>query len=792
MSFSSFYGGRQGASFIIVKQFDGLDIPQAAGSYVYKVKYLAVTTDEQYFIYDNGFIEKNANNYSDYIWKAQALDGSTVDTKPDAAGTGPTSQQVLDIAYAEGMRQCFEQGGDTTDIVNYGEYVIIDTIDKNDPDNGKVYRRGINFDYNPDTNPLAGAEYIGQIVGPQGVSPELNFDHYQDIIDEYGAAAPRKTYDEANEDIVPGSYIDDGVREFNDEIKYTYVTIKDAFNNVKGCLIGFQLPYLIQDLEAQSMSPYENRAVDPDTGKYYNYDLITEDPTQYIDDKWIHPFYQKWQIKIPSGYHGVDSTNIEIVHTKTMPAQFKDATFRGAALYDDAACTIPHEESGQPVVLPTAADVLREAEGTIYLSTDTPIYDASDDVISCKVEYNGQEYYVKKEDCYMDVVRYRQTDYDNLEDGEITYYYIGDYNIIKRIQLAADGTLTAFYTANPSPQELEEVIRWIDTQDTQGITIDADGTVKVYYNTLDQYGNHEYQEFPNVLDWITRVTLTQNGQFTVLFNNNTIQGGRYDATLEWIDFVEISEDGVVSFYYNTNHDYPAYTALDRIKYISDMEIETVAEGETYEGTGDQKLHVTYNTGDSEIIGNPLNYIIETTISTPSATYPDAPYSHLLVYYADPDLRQSLSSKWVTFPSEKYPGEVWTEWVDLGNVRGAAGGIHIIKDVATESELKDPVTGNWIPPELLEDSHGQVIQPDGAGWSVTLTPAGSTTSYFYCYDYDTEEWYPIGNIDPGAVDPETLLVKSTPMSGTQDPVPADVVKLKPEGFWLASETAYYAY
>ena len=57
MSFSSFYGGRQGASFIIVKQFDGLDIPQAAGSYVYKVKYLAVTTDEQYLIYNNGFIQ---------------------------------------------------------------------------------------------------------------------------------------------------------------------------------------------------------------------------------------------------------------------------------------------------------------------------------------------------------------------------------------------------------------------------------------------------------------------------------------------------------------------------------------------------------------------------------------------------------------------------------------------------------------------------------------------------------------------------------------------------------------
>lgn len=790
MSFSSFYGGRMGASFIIVKQFDGLDIPSESS---YKSKYLAVTNDRQYFIYNNNsFIEKNADNYNDYIWKPQALDGSTVDTKPDAAGTGATSQQVLDIVYAEGMRQCFEQGGDTTDIVNYGEYVIIDTFDKNNPDNGKVYRRGINFDYNPTTNPLAGAEYIGQIVGPQGDSTELNLGHYQDIIDEYGDAAIRVTYDKANEDLVPGSYIEDGGRVFNNDIKWTYTTIKDDYGSVKGCLIGFRLPYLIQDFEAQSMSPYEQRAEDPETGKYYNYDLISEDPNEFIDGKWQHPFYEKWQIKIPHGYHGIDSTNIEIVHTKTMPAGFKNNGYVGAALYIDAECTTPYEEYDQPVVLSAAADILREEEGEIYLATDVPIYDASDDVISCKVRYNEQELYVKKEDCYMDIVRYRQTDYDNLEAGEIIYYEIGEYNTIKRVDLADDGTLVVFYNSNPTPQELDEVIRWIDTKDTDGITIDEDGTVKVYYNTLDAFGQHEYQEFPNVLDWITGVSLTQKGKFTVLFNNNTIQGGKYETTVEWIDLIEISDDGTISFYYNTSHVRPAYQAPNKIKYISDIEIETIADGETYEGTGDQKIHVNYNTGDNDIVGNPLNYIIETTISAPNVTYPDAPYSHLLVYYADPTLRQALSDKWVRFPSVKYPGQVWDEWVDLGDVRGAQGGIHIIKDVESENDLKDPDTGDWIPPEQLKDSQGQIIQPDGVGWSVTMTPTGDDKSYFYCYDYELKQWYSIGYVDPGSVEPRTLIVKSVPMPGTQSPSMVDVSLLKENGFWFASETAYYAY
>lgn len=80
------------------------------------------------------------------------------------------------------MIECFKQGGDTIDIVNYGEYVIIDTLLKNDPDNGKVYRRGMNFDYNAETNPLAGAECIGKICGPQGENPELFLEHYDDVV----------------------------------------------------------------------------------------------------------------------------------------------------------------------------------------------------------------------------------------------------------------------------------------------------------------------------------------------------------------------------------------------------------------------------------------------------------------------------------------------------------------------------------------------------------------------------------------------------------------------------------
>ena len=72
----------------------------------------------------------------------------------------------------EEMVNNFKKGEQYTE-VNYGEYVIIDTENKNDPDNGKVYRRG--YDYSNDSG---GAIYIGQIVGPSGLAPALELKNY--------------------------------------------------------------------------------------------------------------------------------------------------------------------------------------------------------------------------------------------------------------------------------------------------------------------------------------------------------------------------------------------------------------------------------------------------------------------------------------------------------------------------------------------------------------------------------------------------------------------------------------
>ena len=942
---SSFYGGRQGNSIIIAKRFDGIDIPQVAGSYIYTRGLYAVDEYGKFIVTQDSTISGAigvgiVGTSGDYEYST--TDFLIKKTKDNYLGTGITgfaawgghdndgSLIAEDQAYvfypelAQGMVQFFEQGAKTASEVNYGAYVIIDTIlnmaSSNDPDNGKIFRRGMDIN---SVDGLAGAEYIGQIIGPQGEASELGINTYDSILalNSYNES----TYNSANDSIVPGSYKIGATRFYEDEIKYAWATIKDAFGNVIGCQLGFKFPTLVDDYEARSLSPYQQRAIGTD-GKYYNYDLITQDKTQYsamtrtfatnsegqfilgtptnegayeviaTEDtiyliektdktstlyiswqdirfdgtsvitasdnmtytmpeikKWLHPFYQKWQISIPHGYHGINSEDIEIIHTYTKTPKYKGGS---VTIYNTAECS---DEDIYKII--TKEDETYRLYGTTYVNVNSEDdldeddidaknhfekvagkyymrygagYDADKDVIYARIKLdNGTFKYVKKDDCYMDIIRYREVDFDDEESGIKRYFYLGEYDTIDRIAISEDGTLSVFYTAKTQPQDLEQVLRWIDTKDTNGITIDEDGTVHIYYNTLDKEGNHEHQDYPTILDWITEASLTARGNFTILYNNDTvitgydeegnpIYGNKYETTLQWIDYVDFIDDGTITFRWNTDgihntpsvpDEKPAYQFSNQIRYLVNANIQNTAtdiDDKTErkngrEGSGDQKIHLQFNNdGHKDTpIGEPLNYIIETCICKPSTLYPNAPYSHLLVYYADPELRKTLghavineetgkitSSNWVTYPSSKYDGIIWTEWIDLGNVRGEIGGIHIIENVATLDALKDS-EGNYIPPEKLTDDNGIIINPAGAGWSCTCDIEGdSSAKYILFYDYNIKEWYSIGRIDSSSIDPTYVIIKSKPKSD-YTPEEKDASLLKSNGLWLAAETAVYA-
>lgn len=230
------------------------------------------------------------------------------------------------------MCTAFAQGGAYTD-VNYGEYVLIDTIinrhAKSDPQNGLLYRRGFEYtepiiedmpkqkDYKdaggqPDVAALmaafsayikapgAGAEYVGQIVGPQGEAPHM------EILKESEVREVEDLYFGTGEtDIVPGAIFDEDERTVithHDKMTYAYCNLRDENDNIVGCVFGFTTPYHVFAFHANAIDPYfgiEN----PDGSWDYSMEELISKFSGNTDE---HPYHSVWDIKIPSGIHGQD------------------------------------------------------------------------------------------------------------------------------------------------------------------------------------------------------------------------------------------------------------------------------------------------------------------------------------------------------------------------------------------------------------------------------------------------------------------------------------------------------
>ena len=620
MSQSSFYGGRSGASFCIVKQFDGLDIPQSADSYVYKQKTCAIKiiNNENYYIYP--WIEKTGNNYQEYTWGLLTLDGG-IKNVVDSTGT-TIGTQTVERKLAEGMRQCFEKGGETTDIVNYGEYVIIDTIiglcDYINPDNGKIYRRGVNFDYNPSSNPLAGAEYIGQVIGPKGNTPELEMDSAENLI---AAGAESSTYDMTN-GLVPGK---DDEGNFNDEITYAWINYRDVNGVVTDAVFGFTIPYLVHEFNGAKRSPYyQNGDIIPAGSAIgdrlaSDYELIDR-----IDDK-THPFYNKWKVNIPVGITGQSFSQLEIYPTKAKP---------GTIMYSDQT-------------LQTQVGV---AAGTENI--DLSNYNRNNNYIL--LENNN---YISINDGWKLKVRYKSTNYENKQAGEDELIDIGDYNIIDSLVLSPEGILTAYYTYNDAEvltRDDDKKLKWIhyseeSEEENQGVYIQDDGSIVIVFNNIitdPETGTerHEKQIHDKVLTWITNIECDQMGHLTISYNNK--------------------ED-------------ESFT----LSVVEDMKINTG----TVEGSGNQKLAVKYSTETSyNDIGQPINYILDSYVVPKNHSQANR-RGHLMIYYSDPERRAASECASLIFHSNKLNADV-SGWTDMGDVKGEKGNTNILHIYDTYEDI----------------------------------------------------------------------------------------------------------
>ena len=434
-SMESFYGGRQGASFVIVKRFDGIDIPETSAD-AFAKKYAAINEQDVYLTLDGeNLIYRDADNQDDYSWKVVELKGQEVSAKQ--VSTGDMSTITLPNLKLEGMVQCFKKGGETTSEVGYGEYVIIDTMlnlaDDTNNDNGKVFRRGMNYD-----SPLGGAEYIGQIVGPKGDTPTLEMGTIEEIQPEPHQI---REYTVDNGSLVPGDENDDITYAWSD----VYVNIDEEGNFKKyvGAMIGFKFPYLVPEFTTDKRSAYYQEGdeipADKEVGDILddNFDLLVDNGEDTPDREpdhgdTGHPFYRKWKMSIPKGVKGDSVSQFELI-----PRKIRE----GSDLWES------------PDITQEPVDV---ADGNTTVNfTDDPWIAAP--VIEVTKDENT--YYAKLEDAWKFVVRYRYTTFDNKETGEYDFEDLYELDIIQQMKIDEDGHLLARYSS---------IEQWIDLGPVKG------------------------------------------------------------------------------------------------------------------------------------------------------------------------------------------------------------------------------------------------------------------------------------------------------------------------------------
>lgn len=376
--------------------------------------------------------------------------------------------------------------------VQYGEHVIINTEDKNNSNNGALYRRG--YDYN---NSMGGAIYVGTIVGPSGKAPmfelttienikEITFKDSDEVRQGEGA------WNISNKSLVPGKTDS----EFNDNIAWSYITIRDEHGTDTTAWVGIRIPYHVIEMDAQSVSAYYNR--DKETADFKNVNLVER------DDDQAHPFYSHWFVRIPKGIKGDALKNFRVV---------------------EASDTIQDYEG-------KADDINNHRKVLVY---DYYCYDAKE---------NGEPKTLYLGDFNMiDTI-------DLADDGTFTITYTHDNTVTytKKIKWITSTTLNnttgVFHINYNDGSNYETTLKWIN-----GISLADNGTITFTYTTGDS------EALENKIKWITTTELETNGTLTINYNDGTKEV--FDKKIQWITNITLTDEGILTI--NYNNDTPAFT-----------------------------------------------------------------------------------------------------------------------------------------------------------------------------------------------------------------------------------------
>lgn len=783
MALESFYGGKQGVSPVIKAKFKYINTEDLA--YQGRLGNTTKLTKEEARWLNDVF---NTTEYvagAELEWDENTLKPFTMD------------ECLKNINYTD---------------VWYGELCIIDTDNKMNPNNGKLYRRTLKQTDNKlvNTEDTLYAEYVGQIVGPSGGIPNFDFGSldaerkkavgtlptydseiapldnsnwdyaYKNSFGNITSAIPNSFEDivvsetgvpgtnNANIQMVPGK-VDN---KYNDTIRYTWCNVQrktDGKNNDAWIYLGFEIPYTFYDV----------------TGTEENY---TYNGTIFVDDSSNeHPFYKNYSFHIPRGARGIGPEQLFVVG--------KDNHIKPDTLYDFDA---------------------------IIYDQNTDIYSIDTTKIKNPTE---KTYWVAKWRLY------------NPKTTTITnvYQYIDAYEDISKIELTSDGILNVYYSTAPEMAISLGQITWIT-----GVSIDVNNknvnnenygnfTFKITFNNdklADVLGenystiDHSYTIEKNLhliksvsysdntgeitfnysdMDPITVGNIIYQKTLEVITDKNNQNYGKVIATKNTNEKVEIATlplikdnkfdptTGIITFTYaGYPNDIELSTSTDNsISYISQMRITENGSIEYKFNTDDATEDSWHPITDGNSI-NPKNFQIRDIINT--EIYNKAKSNDSEITTIKDNASPIDGHLYILFRGDN------NQWTDLGQVKGnTIAGIVYTLDGTYESV---PTALNNLSTRNFDDTAANSIGGDNDGrikvegtdvsGGLVVASIGNAEPYssaIFYYNQLTNRWVSAGIIGDSGSSGSLSGNSNIYIQSENSTIPSDANNLYPKIYFM---------
>lgn len=541
-------------------------------------------------------------------------------------GTYPTIQDMV---------ADFKKNDDNSK-VDFGEYAIIESINKNNPENGRIFRRALdqtetkpieywelatnedgtvqNFFVKKDTLYYNGAVYVGQIAGPSGDAPHFaSLPTKIQAKNEDGSLA----FDEDGAPIYLTHEIKHGnedpeLFDYDDIIAYYQENGKDPITG-KGPVIdynpvtGEEIRCAVYDLHSGTGAFSVNNAhlVPGKSEKGFNDDItwkwcsirdeVGQSSVAYVGFTFpymvvdftansVSPYYNAGEVQ----YNEYDRP----YYTHSNLSTRKDTAEH--PFYEEWNFSIPKGIHGMDV-----KNVRRIDSREIKEDKPVVILKLKDGLPFYSQETNKLEYSIYGENGHSDNNHMRQIwvcdliDYNISEKGDLYTIYLGDYNTITKVHMNTaendpeSGKIIIDYSHNDE-EELGQ-LTWVES-----IHIAEDGNVVVQSNN----GTKLLSDKQKTLTWPTTMRISESGEVIVdyttedgvVINKETPLGWITEATLEIVD---TDKDGNPDDYYLNIK----YNNADRFTNVENLSLKTVNDIYFDKGAIYSKYNIKTENGD---------------------------------------------------------------------------------------------------------------------------------------------------------------------------------------------------